>query len=159
MRRLGIILFSMFLGSLLVLSGATAETETADKTKISISITSPAKNSSVGREVIVKGTASIPGGHYVWVLVRRKDFKPLWWPQREAEVDLTTAEWSAVAFLGGPQDIGWEFDIGAIVVSRKAHAKLRDYWIKAMQSGDWRPIEIPSTAVAPQIIGVVKTSH
>ena len=64
-----------------------------------------------------------------------------------------------LAFLGGPQDIGSQFDIGAIVVNGEAHAKLRNYWVKAMRTGDWMPIELPKTVIAPKLIRVTKTGH
>lgn len=44
----------------------------------------------VKKETVLTGTASIPSGHYLWVLVRRSDFSPLWWPQREARVNPET---------------------------------------------------------------------
>jgi hypothetical protein len=127
--------------------------------KISVKIKSPAHKSRAGQKVSVKGIAYMPGGLHLWVIARHKDFKPLWWPQREAEVDPTTGEWDSLAFLGGPQDIGSEFDIGAIVVNEESHAKLRDYWLKAMRNGDWQPIEIPETIIAPELIRVTKRSH
>ena len=123
-----------------------------------IEITDPQSGSKVGREMIVKGTARLPRGHSLWVLARRNDFKPLWWPQREAEVDPKTHKWSATAVFGGPQDVGWDFDIGVIAVNEEGHALLKDYWIKAMRTGDWRPIEIPLTS-SSQTLRVKKVSH
>lgn len=124
-----------------------------------ISITEPQNNATVGRETIVKGKAEIPRGNYLWVLARRSDFKPLWWPQREAEIDPRTKKWSATAVFGGPQDVGWNFDIGVIAVDKEGHAFLRDYWIKAMKTGDWRPIEIPQTSCPPTTMKVKKVKH
>jgi len=129
------------------------------KEQVVIEITDPQNGSKVGRETIVKGTAHLPSGHYLWVLARRNDFKPLWWPQREAEVDPKTHKWGATAVFGGSQDIGWDFDIGVIAVNTEGHALLRDYWIKAMRTGDWRPIEIPPTPSPPQTLKVKKVSH
>lgn len=124
-----------------------------------ISITAPEKNAEVERQTIVKGTAEIPRGNYLWVLVRRSDFRPLWWPQREAQIDPKTFQWRAAAVLGGPQDVGWDFDIGVIAVDENGHAFLRNYWINAMKSGDWKPIEIPQTSCPPTILKVKKVHH
>lgn len=124
-----------------------------------IVITEPQDNAAVGREIIVKGKANIPRGSYLWVLARRNDFKPLWWPQREAEIDPRTKKWSATAVFGVAQDVGWTFDIGVIAVDKSGHSFLKNYWLKAMRTGDWRPIEIPETQCPPKIIKVKKTNH
>jgi hypothetical protein len=124
-----------------------------------ISITEPRNNVTVGRETTVKGKAEIPRGNYLWVLARRSDFKPLWWPQREAEIDPRTKKWSATSVFGGAQDIGWNFDIGVISVDKKGHTFLKDYWIKAMRTGNWKPIEMPQTSCPPTTIKVKKVKH
>lgn len=126
---------------------------------IAITITHPRNGSEVERDTIVKGTASIPGGYYVWVLVRRYDFAPLWWPQREVKIDPKTNEWRATAIFGGPQDIGWDFDIGVIVVNEDGHRELMNYWTRAMKKRDWRPIQIPATSSPPYLLRVRKVRH
>jgi len=130
-----------------------------EKERCGISITEPRNNANVGRATIVKGKAEIPRGNYLWVVARRSDFKPGWWPQREAEIDPRTHKWSATAVFGEPRDIGWDFDIGVIVVDTQGHAFLRDYWKKAMRTGDWRPIEIPPTSCPPITMKVKKVKH
>jgi hypothetical protein len=124
-----------------------------------IEITDPVGGSSVGRETIVKGIAHLPRGHYLWVLARRSDFRPLWYPQREAEVDPTTHKWSATANFGEQRDVGQTFDIGVVSVNEEGHTLLKDYWIKAMRTGDWKPIEIPPTSSPPQTLRVRKVRH
>ena len=131
----------------------------AAEEQFDVKITSPKDSSNAGREVVVRGTASIPSGHHLWVLARRKDFKPLWWPQREAEIDPKTHEWEATAGLGGEQDIGWYFDIGVITVNANEHQKLMAYWEKAMETGDWKPKKIPPTTSPPRTVKVKKVSH
>lgn len=121
-----------------------------------IKITDPQDGSRVGRETLVKGTAYLPRGYYLWVLARRSDFGPLWWPQREARVDPRTHEWSATAVFGESWDIGHAFDIGVISVNEEGHTLLKDYLIKAMRTGEWRPIEIPPTSSPPQTLRVKK---
>jgi len=124
-----------------------------------IRITAPKDGSTVSRETIVTGTASIPKGHHLWILARRNDFEPLWWPQREAKIDDKTGEWRATVAFGGPQDIGWEFNIGVITVNNAGHTILMNYWKKAMKSGDWRLVEIPKVSSPPKILKVTKMSH
>lgn len=160
MKRGRTIMSSMFIGWAALLLGVIAvNVVTVNAEEISVKITSPVNKGRVGQKVKVRGTAYIPGGYHLWIVARHKDFKPLWWPQREAEVDPTTGKWDSLAFLGSPQDIGSDFDIGVIVINEEAHAQLRDYWVKAMQYGKWKPIEIPKTAAAPELIRVTKISH
>lgn len=124
--------------------------------QFTVEITAPEQDAQVVGEPMVKGTAVIPSGNHLWVLVHRKDFKTVWWPQREAEIDPRTKEWEARAVLGGPQDIGWEFEIAAITVDGKEHAKLVVYWTNAMQSEKWPPIIMPPTTSAPKILKFTK---
>ena len=128
--------------------------------KFVVEVTQPVQNATVGREMLVKGTASIPSGYYVWVLARRHDFAPLWWPQREAAVDPRTKEWQAIAAFGEPRDVGWEFDVGVIVVDAESHARLVAYWTRAMTTGDWtKPMQIPDVAAPPKLVKVRKVRH
>ena len=114
----------------------------------------------VGKETLVKGTANVPGGNYLWVLVHRtKGFKRVWWPQNEAEIDPIKKTWDVNVVFGGPQDIGYEFEIAAIVVKEPEHLKLQAYRDKAMSSGHWPPIPMPQTVTAPKIRTVKKVNH
>lgn len=146
---------------ILILMAGTHEIQRghAQTAEFDVKITYPQNGSEVGREVNVQGAASIPTGNYVWLLARRVDFAPLWWPQRQAKIDLRTQKWQAVANLGEPRDIGWEFDIAVITVSAAGHKELMDYWVKAMTTGDWKPIQIPATTSPPRILRVKKVWH
>ena len=131
----------------------------AEQDKCDIKIIRPQNGSNVGRETTVKGTASIPIGNHLWVLARRVDFEPLWWPQREAKIDPKTHKWNATANFGEPQDIKRDFHLGVITVNADGHKELMDYWIKAMSTENWRPIQIPETTSPPRIIKVKKVRH
>jgi len=131
----------------------------AQEEQFSVKITHPHNGGKVGRETIVKGIASIPNGNYLWVLARRADFKPLWWPQREAKIDPNSNQWKVAVRFGEVQDINWEFDIGVITVNAAGHRELMNYWITAMKTGNWRPIQIPETTSPPRIIRVRKVRH
>ena len=134
----------------------------AQQERFDVKMTHPPEGGKVGKEVIVQGTAAIPNGHYLWVLARRIDFAPLWWPQRPAPLEEPTThkqKWQATAVFGGPQDVGWEFDVGVITVDKEGHRKLMEYWKTAMRTGDWRPIEIPPVTSPPRIVKVKKISH
>lgn len=131
----------------------------AKNAEYDIKITSPKDSSHVGRNVVVEGTAIVPAGNYIWAVARHQNFEPLWWPQREVKIDSKTKKWKTTVSLGEPHDVGWYFDIGIITVNAEGHQKLMDYWVKAMETGDWRPIQIPKTTSPPRIIRVKKTRH
>lgn len=132
----------------------------AQKAEFSVKITDPARDGiEVKRGMTVKGTASLPSGYHLWVLTHRRDFKKVWWPQGEGEIDPQTHEWMVSVTFGEPQDIGWDFEIEAIVVKDQAHAVLEDYRTEAMKSGKWNPIEPPSSEHPPQVRKVRKVSH
>lgn len=126
-----------------------------------VKITDPDRDGTqVGVEMDVKGTADIPGGTYLWVLVHRvKGFKKVWWPQEETEIDPLTLKWEVFVVFGGPQDIGFEFEIAAIVVNEMEHLKLKEYRDKAMKTGNFYPIKMPPTVAAPVIRKVKKVSR
>jgi hypothetical protein len=132
----------------------------AQDTQVVLTVTDPAHEGvEVGQSKLVKGVASIPSGYHVWLLVRREDFTGVWWPQAEGPVDPKTKEWKANVTFGKAEDVGWKFELAAIVVSDEEHIRLQDYRTKAMLSGDWKPIEMPPTLGAPKILKVKKTSH
>jgi hypothetical protein len=125
----------------------------------SIQVLNPQEGENVERTYIARGTASIPSGTHLWVLTRREDFEGLWWPQAEAKINQENNEWKVSVTFGIPEDIGWEFDIAIIVVTDNNHAILRDYRMRAMKTGDWRPIEMPQVLAAPILRKVIKIGH
>jgi hypothetical protein len=97
--------------------------------------------------------------YFLWVLIRRVDFEPFWWPQREAKIDSNTQQWQTTAVFGGPQDVNWNFDVGVINVDANGHRQLMESWTKAMKSGDWKPEQIPPTMSPPKVVKVKKVRH
>ena len=61
--------------------------------------------------------------------------------------------------FGNAEDIGKDFDIAVVVVPDDSHAVLRDYRIRAMKTGDWRPIEMPHVLTAPILRKVRKIGN
>lgn len=132
----------------------------AQKEAFSVKITDPSRDGiEVKKGMTVKGTASLPSGYHLWVLARRSDFEGVWWPQGEGKIDPQTHEWMVSVTFGGPQDIGWDFEIAVIFVKEEDHIVLQNYRKEAMKTGDWKPIEAPSSAYPPQIRKVKKVSH
>lgn len=113
----------------------------------------------VGKGMPVTGTAKIPAGYRLWILVRRTDFDGVWWPQGEAKIDPITKEWRVGVTFGSEDDITWDFQVAAAVFNPEGHIILDEYRKRALKTGDWKPIEIPETASPPQIVKVKKISH
>ena len=114
----------------------------------------------VGQTMEVQGRAAVPPGEFVWVLVHRIiGFRQVWWPQGEGEIDPANSVWEVSVTFGGPQDVGYDFEIAAIVVNQSQHNRLQEYWLNAMETGDWRPMRMPPTTATPVIRRVKKVSH
>jgi len=136
-----------------------ANSACGQESDIAIEVTVPSRDGvEVGLSKLVKGIASVPAGHHVWVLVRREDFKGVWWPQGEAIIDPKTKEWKVDVTFGQPKVVGWNFDLAAAIVNDKNHIILRNYRIKALTTGNWVPIQMPDTVGAPVVRKVKKTS-
>lgn len=159
------ILFLALLGFLqmTILSPAksTKLAESCQGAQFNVAITTPARDDvRVGKEIDVKGTASIPDGNHLWVFSHRlKGFKTLWWPQGEGEPDPKTKQWEVHVVFGEPKDVGYEFEIAAITVDSSQHLKLQEYLEKSMTSGNWLPITMPPLTSAPQYRKVMKENH
>ena len=124
-----------------------------------LSILSPADGAVAGREVVVKGRAQLKTGDTAWLLARRQDFDPVWWPQRAISVDPRTGEFSVSGTLGEAADVGHGFDVAVVTVDAAGHQLLNDYRTNALTSGEYKPIRLPNTTSPPRIVKVRKTSN
>jgi hypothetical protein len=163
----------IFLPTLLLLLGTAAVplletkrvvgalTARAQESQFAVKFTAPARDGvKVGKELDVKGTADVPSGNHLWILVHRtKGFKTLWWPQGEGEIDPVSKAWEVRVVFGGSQDVGQDFEIAAITVDNQEHLKLQEYLENAMTSGKWLPIKMPPLTSAPQYRKVIKENH
>jgi tetratricopeptide (TPR) repeat protein len=125
-----------------------------------VKIEEPARDGTeVGKEMNVKGMASIPKGSHLWVLARPIDLGDVWWPQGEATIDPNTHEWEIAVTFGVQADISREFEIAVIIVTEENHVVLQNYRKEAMRTGTWNPIKAPPSLYAPYIRKVKKVSH
>lgn len=107
--------------------------------RVGLHITSPVGAAPVKATEIASGDVSgLPSGAHLWLLARRSDFAPLWWPQREVQ----GPKWSAEVAFGMRRDAGFEFDLAAVVLDAKEQVRIENYWTNAMNTGDWKPISV-----------------
>jgi len=139
--------------------GAFADAAFAQQPLTTFEVTRPGANGAeAGRTLVVEGTARLPTGCHLWVFARRTDFEPMWWPQHRVVVDPETGKWSVEITLGEPRDVGRFFDVAVGVFGEEAHLKLSAYYVNAMKTGDWLPIEMPEVAAPPRLFRVKKVS-
>jgi hypothetical protein len=154
-------LFSMAMCSIPLLLGSSAALA-QEAVRCQVAITTPQPGDKVGKEGKVRGTATIPRGAYLWVLVHMKDLVTDWWPQGNHATFIAPGggKWVIIARYGRAKDIGEEFEVAAVVVDANTNAQLLD-WFKTAKEKDYPPIEFPSTVqgCVPARVTVTKTSH
>jgi hypothetical protein len=80
-----------------------------------LAISAPREGEQVNASATVTGSATLPPGAHLWLLVHRKDIDA-WWLQSNRPVDVVDGLWTAPAGFGEPVDAGHQFEILAIVV-------------------------------------------
>lgn len=116
----------------------------------------PLPRERVGASGVVRGTGQIPPQKRLWLLARRKDQRG-WWPQGGGPVEWSDREWKQHCNYGGPADVGYEFEIAAIVVDASTHRRLERWVEEGAKSGDYPPIELPRpSGCRPVKLTVVK---
>jgi hypothetical protein len=80
---------------------------------------------------------------YLWVLVHRKDV-PGWWPQGGKSINVADdGAWSVRVTYGGPNDVGRQFEIASVVVSRPVHAQWLQWVQSVRETGLYPPVQLP----------------
>lgn len=102
------------------------------RTGARVAIHAPAPGAAVAGRGWVEGSAVIPPGTHVWVLVHRAGLAD-WWPQGEAKGEA----WRTEVRYGEPRDCGSEFEIAAVVVGEATH----DLWSSPATT---HPLPLPS---------------
>jgi hypothetical protein len=123
-----------------------------------VRILAPRNGEQVGARGVVRGTSNINDKSHVWVLVHFKLLAGQWWPQDKPRVD-ANGNWEALVYFGGPQDIGFDFEIAVATFDEKAEKEILAYHEYGRKSGQWLPIEFPATTSNVDIVTVRKTSH
>lgn len=83
----------------------------------------------------ITGTAkNIPERHELWILVYAypaHKYYPI------SKADVQDGEWSVPVYIGINDNVGYKFDIMAVLADQEARAKLASYVIKCKQNNDW----------------------
>ena len=122
-----------------------------------IIITSPITGENVGATTKVEGKSKKVQGKDLWIFAHREGLN-VWWPQGGSVTIKDYGEWRQGVFLGGPQDIGFDFEIKAIWIDKKESQKLNDYLAKGSATGSYQGIALPDGSPSTMVI-VHKTSH
>lgn len=123
-----------------------------------LKIISPAEGAECGANVKVEGQSRKFPNKDLWIFAHMKSFKDKWWPQ-PGPVNLEEdGRWSGVAFLGGPQDIGFDFEIKALWVDSSVNEMLKDYLRRGDQAGEYFGIALPEGSPSAMVT-VKKVRH
>lgn len=120
-------------------------------------ITSPKSGEEVGATVKVEGNSKVFEGKFLWVFAHREGLT-VWWPQGGTIKVKEDGSWRQGIFLGGSQDIGFDFEIRAIWVDDNTNRNLSDYLAKGEKTGHFPGIPLPDGYPMAEII-VHKVRH
>ena len=110
-----------------------------------IQIAAPLAGARVDESGTVNGTATLPRGAYLWVLVHRRDVSG-WWPQGDGPVQVINDRWSVAVSYGDPKDSGHTFEIAAAIVSPAVHERWLQWVLSVKKTGLYPPLRLPSDA-------------
>lgn len=140
---------------LLLLFGGSQFVDGQEVKKNTVAITAPKEADEVGSKIVVKGTSTIHDRSQVWVLVHLKLLGNQWWPQPKPVVD-EKGNWQALAGIGVPEDIGFDFEIVAATFDQEAEAEILRYHDHGNSTGKWLPISFPRTTSNKAVVTVKK---
>jgi hypothetical protein len=132
-------------GVMCALSPSLLSTQASSSPACTVTITSPKTGEKHGPDVLVKGAAAVPAGRHLWVFAHRKGVA-IWWPQGGGAATVERGEYSVLASLGGPQDLGADFEILAQVLEGSDDATLNAWFKVAEQTGKYPGMRLPPAA-------------
>ena len=123
-----------------------------------LSITSPKDGAECGAVLKLEGKSENFPGKYLWAFAHVKYLKDKWWPQ-VGTIDVgNDGRWQGMAYLGGPQDTGFDFEIVVMWVEANVHQMLKDYLNKGDQTGNYPPMSLPGGSPSAKVV-VKKIKH
>jgi len=118
----------------------------------SVQIGSPRNGESVGKEQLVEGSARVPSGSHLWVLVAKTGVRS-WWPQGNGEAEIVNEHWATLTFLGRSGESG-RFEISAVVVDSETNQHL-NRWVEDGLVSNYAPLNTFPNPVAECEVGRV----
>lgn len=166
MRRSSSRIIRSLLGGVLTFAmcstGAALAAQPEGDSPCKVTITMPQAGDRVGKDGRVRGTATIPGGTYLWVLAHMMDLSAEWWPQggRPAVIE-SDGKWVIIAAYGESQDVQQPFEVAAVVVDANTNDRLRQWVAEGRKTNSYPPIDFPSVVqgCVPVRVVVTKTAH
>jgi hypothetical protein len=80
-----------------------------------VKILAPAVGEAVAATGKVSGTALLPPGSSLWILVHRTGIEE-WWFQGRGTIEISDGRWEVMVAYGEPRDTGYDFEIAAVIV-------------------------------------------
>jgi hypothetical protein len=109
-----------------------------------IEISSPRPGTPVGGDYLIKGSAQVPAGTYLWVFVHVRGLA-LWWPQGGGPVVVEkNGKWEALAFFGIERDAGKDFEIAVAALDSEANIDLLKWYKRTEDTGQYPGMRFPS---------------
>jgi hypothetical protein len=123
-----------------------------------VKLTSPNAEEWVVEQGDVIGTAKIPTGSFLWVLVRRDDQpKKFFWPQEGLAAKEVNGilQWRVSVHYGVAADRGHDFRAVTVVVDEATNARLEN-WREQAPSNDYKPlVGMPSSVAGCDPVEVI----
>jgi hypothetical protein len=132
----GTILFS----ELLALPASVSKAQKTEIQECNVVITSPKPDEKVQSDALVKGTAQIPKGSFLWVLARKEGLTG-WWPQGGGPAEIEDGKWKVLVKFGVPNEYG-TFEIATAVVDAQRNEDLKK-WVEEAPP-NYFPTKFPS---------------
>ncbi|HEB35871.1 hypothetical protein LCGC14_0843930 [marine sediment metagenome] len=125
---------------------------------VELKIISPSQDIECGASVIVEGWSNNFSGKFLWVFAHVKFLKDTWWPQPGPLSIEPDGRWSGIAFLGGSQDISFDFEIKAMWVGSSVDRMLRNYLRRGEETKNYPGMRLPEGSPSAMVT-VKKVSH
>ena len=132
--------WTMLFSGLLALPTSVSKAQKSEMRECSIVIVSPKPDEKVQSDALVKGTAQIPVGSFLWVLARKEGLTG-WWPQGGGPAEIEDTKWKVLVKFGPANEYG-TFEIAAVVVDAQRNGDLKK-WVEEAPP-NYFPTKFPS---------------
>jgi hypothetical protein len=126
---------------------------------ISVAINRPIEGSLANYSTTVSGTSqNIPNGQTIWLVVQVPKVNRYYPMIAPVAID-STGNWYSFATLGGPSDIGDQFNVIAVVANKTAQDNFIEYNINSMNANNFPgTVALPAGAIEYSKVQVIRGS-